>query len=130
MIKANELRIGNYLTAGGGPIMVDAICDYANPKFKLVSAKSETMGVELPFDAFDPIPLTPEILEKSGFTEDRIGRYCLERLTISKDSCWWYSIDCTDYDGDTGTVLTEITQLHQLQNLYFSLTGEELDIKL
>lgn len=128
MIQANELRIGNWVTVRLIGIETEGTPQQMNAN-NLVDI-AEEKGAFLNKKCYDAIPLAPEILEKAGFTEDRIGRYCLERLTISKDSCWWYSIDCTDYDGDTGTVLTEITHLHQLQNLYFALTGEELTIRL
>lgn len=119
--------------------MVYAICDYANPKFKLVSAKSETMWIELPFDAIDPIPLTPEILEKAGFARfnegddmvwvhDKIFRPIMRGSGNPDGSDQGYYLALSPYDA---TPITKNMQhLHQLQNAVFALTCEELEVKL
>jgi len=127
MIQANELRIGNWvkfinkvLQCGAGTI---EDCQRAN-------------SVDSPFK-YEPIPITPEILEKCGLLRDREG--------------WIISYSFKIYDpliiGGTGnyeqsdrkiyTILhknsvfpTGFKYLHQLQNLYFALTGEELNFKL
>lgn len=76
---------------------------------------------------FEPIPLTPEILQKAGFEKDGNG-FCLSdkmslSLAVTKNggylACW--------RDRSLNFV---INHLHQLQNLYFALTGEELSIEL
>jgi hypothetical protein len=78
---------------------------------------------------FNPIPLTPEILEKAGFNME--GKYI------------WLKIDeafelCTFASGTPGVGLyfegqwlgDTFNYLHQIQNLFFALTGEELKIEL
>ncbi len=71
--------------------------------------------------------LTEEWLEKFGF------KY-IEGLWVKKDLSM--GLKNTDYDGDgnkwhfvIGYMLIEIKHVHQLQNLYFALTGEESEIK-
>jgi hypothetical protein len=77
----------------------------------------------------EPIPLTPEILEKCGFVIIEQGRLCvwfedfeLCQLNSDKNKLGLYW--CEHYTG------VSIEYLHQLQNIYFALTGEELNIKL
>jgi len=77
-----------------------------------------------------PIPLTPEILEKCGFYKSKtewIKRteedpFIIEFFEFTK---------AFHYTGGEGVRLgIGGKYLHQLQNLYFALTGDELTIKL
>ena len=105
MIKANELRIGNKLQDSNG--------HYYEVDHGLISQICVVSG-----DDFYGIPLTPEILEKAGFVKS------------DGEFGWWLSkkvISGFYYDN---TFITRIKSLHQLQNLYFALTGEELPIEL
>ena len=112
MIKANELRIGNNYMVGGQLITAtaeDILKCRARPTLRR------------------PIPLTPEILEKCGFciisnpnhTNSFLCYKPMLKLVIDSDS---KNITLRDYSG----VQKSITHLHQLQNLYHALTGEEL----
>jgi hypothetical protein len=127
MINVNELRLGNYilfkqLGKGEGKIgqmkpgdFGRAICDYPE--------RSE----------YHPIPLTPEWLERLGFVYKE-PNYTKRPLSVSKNT---YRDGTGDYDGfilrfkmeDCIQVLV-IKHVHHLQNLYFDLTGEELNIEL
>jgi len=83
---------------------------------------------------FNPIPLTPEILEKCGF-ERQNYEWAINKLNESDDSCFCLF----DMNYNSGDLLLELNaaycpcpkveHLHQLQNLYFSLTCEELTFK-
>lgn len=71
-----------------------------------------------------PIPLTEEILLKCGFDHDVDYMMSKKGLTI-----------CFEKIGDALMCFLEcanieIKYLHQLQNLYFALTGEELEVNL
>jgi hypothetical protein len=109
MIKANELRIGNWVNIGD-----------------LSTTINHIMGDE---DYFQPIPLTPEILEKCGFEKvETMGlmevyQYAGDGLEISIENDFYY---CNG--GYTCDV--RLTSLHQLQKLYYAVTGEELTITL
>ena len=119
-IKATELRIGNYIN----------YCD------KKISVKPDDIKVilKLGMDAeiYEPIPLTEEWLLKFGFKS--IGTkyrpcYRIQRkervyeFVANYQSLGIVSIDTTYYFADN------IIHVHQLQNLYFALTGEELTLK-
>jgi hypothetical protein len=115
MIQANELRIGNYVyDVGGQPSKVVRLTE---EKIPLAS----------------PIPLTPEILEKAGFIQHHDDCY-LQPIYIKKifgnpPFVWGVYPEVLG----SGIVINDAMQLHyvhQLQNLYFALTGEELPIEL
>lgn len=125
MIKANELRIGN------------AIWDDTRNKVKWVNHRviSDLASHATPLP-YSPIPLTPEWLERCGLElrkEDKIWQIQVGNtsyLEIEAEEPFmcgvtpetWRDI-CPIY------IWNAIKHVHQLQNIYFALTGEELTIK-
>ena len=85
-----------------------------------------------------PIPLTPEILEKAGFIfvhkTNQYGWY----LTVENRSLCWCHSDYVSLEFNAGQhddyshALFEFPckHVHQLQNLFYCLTGTELNIAL
>lgn len=120
-MKASELRIGNL-------ILVDGKID------EITGIKKSTVFFSDGFQMFiaggiEPIPLTEEWLIKFGFnkTVDHPRR----KLYEHDDICpLWFSDKqgITDFYA-SGVRISECKYVHQLQNLYFALTGEELTIK-
>ena len=115
MIKADELRLGNWYD------------DYGN--YKQVTPNDILKAWESERFWMEPIPLTPEILEKCGFvvlesndvlniTHAYNGYLSLNTYTNGGEY-WWLRY----YQGGTNA---KIKSLHQLQNLYYALTGQEL----
>lgn len=127
MISAHELRIGNWINVGNVniPRQVSLISDtYLCLKGNVGNYAIET---------FDPIPLTPDILEKAGFVDDKHlhwleysinGRVSYLSLTCGNYQ-WVYTNQLADLEKYP---VIRIKHLHQLQNLYFALTGVELEI--
>lgn len=132
MIKANELRIGNYI------LYLNEIYIVQGLKYE-VNAPSEKWRVT--FSTIDgkltnaktanwinPIPLTPEILEK--WCGLRSGSDCIHCnnffLSIAQNSkgAW------EDPERYEGIPYEPINYLHQLQNLFFALTGTELTVTI
>ena len=79
-----------------------------------------------------PIPLTEDWLLKFGFNgskeEFMFGNNNTHRLTFVNDiSGWQHRI--VSLSGNTAIYDATIKHVHQMQNLYFALTGEELTIK-
>lgn len=115
MIQANELRIGNYIIrANGFPSAVSAY-DFEHTNFQ------ET----------NPIPITPEILEKCGF--DLTQWFCEGSYKIREDKSdmlygWTFVVRNANHDREIE--FGYFKYVHELQNLYFALTGEELEIEL
>ena len=80
---------------------------------------------------YQPIPLTEEWLVKFGFEKDENeqyykGGYVID-VTADKKS-FMFSI-VINANGLFAAALGVYYHVHQLQNLYFALTGEELTIK-
>ena len=120
MIKAKELRIGNLLTHDARTCSVTSLIENGESNYDIETRFVK--GGEVRFNSIiyvglEPIKLTEEWLIRFGFgTGKKIG----------------YSGN--DFINDTMTVilgehLIKIKHVHQLQNLYFALTGEELTIK-
>jgi len=124
-IDANELRIGNYLTdLFGETFEVDGIETYGVFNSKIG---------DIPLDGCVPIPLTEEWLLKFGFQEIDKSIYRLEDvLTYGRITFFANQGMLCELGQSSGYKLGEpdIKHVHQLQNLYFSLTGEELTFKL
>jgi hypothetical protein len=133
MIQANELRLGNlvYFT-GNGNNNICPVTELWRNELE-VSYVGNSLCLKYDNEDLQPIPLTPELLEKCGFVKDGyedavwyqrqfpvIGELCTsDRL---------HPLGNFVFDTDTDTL--KIFYLHQLQNLYHSLTGKELNIKL
>lgn len=115
-MKANELRIGNYLMGKQGHVTVTEIRENNSVKIH-DNTSSFYVGTCLL-----PIPLTKEWLLKLGIIYDEFH----DLFQIGG-----YDIDCGDnychfYFNEYGDWYKEIKYVHQLQNLYFALTQEEL----
>ena len=139
MIDAKELRIGNYVTSKqwGGVAKIQGIEETSEGYDIKVNGYVHHYIVGQYFDLI-PIPLTKEILLKCGFKKSRnIGCYDTDHdafffesdkisLTIDfilSSSNHYY--ESTPVDG-----AIPLKYLHQLQNLVFLVTGEELEINL
>lgn len=113
MIQPNELRIGNWVNYGD-----------TNKPYKIDLGDFVEIGMkEIDLSYFNPIPLTPEILEKAGFEYDQVTFFKNDiHIGEFKSGLFLHST--------LNKVSPKITSVHQLQNLYFTLTGEELQIEL
>lgn len=127
MIPTKELRLGNLVNSRTNEFAkVVQIGHTLNPDY--VGARTIDKGYYVTF--CNPIPLSEEILLKCGF-EKYAGWFILKsiythldininllinKLTIGRNE---------DYEIDRFK-----SHLHELQNLYFALTGEELKIDL
>jgi len=116
-MTVNELRIGNWINIQGNFKKVLGI-DYIHKEHLIISDGYYQL------DWCEPIPLTEEILLKCGFekhiTIDIYPTFVFRMININ---------DGIVYVSDLG-FLNHIKHLHQIQNLYFALTGEELNIEL
>lgn len=138
IMKANELRIGNiiYFPFHSETVKVLGLpLSYELGEMIQVETKG-TILCELLLKQFKPIPLTEEWLDKFSFS--RGGYDMLEvwhknnpRFTMAgyldeEDDClgWNYNHNGTMKECEDS--LIEIKYVHQLQNLYFALTGKDL----
>ena len=118
MIKDSDLRFGNLLEYGDGFISVD-INVLRDLKVYLQNG-------------LKPILITEEWLLKAGFEKDDSGVDMFDQ-----DYCEWYQKEfpiigliCQSSDKsyifDENTDTLRLKYVHELQNLYFALTGSEL----
>lgn len=135
-MKANELRIGNFVQA----IFHDKNSEIKNfynvCKICNISEQGISANRVFPDDStsytgsFEPIPLTEEWLLKFGFENHIINEHTIYQNNWKKGflTILWRKYG-TYYDFSTGRfIIGSISFVHQLQNLYFALTGEELTI--
>lgn len=131
-MEARELRIGNYVYK-----IVEF--DYPDHNWEVTDIKLEDFynasrgGNEDQFfkDYCKPIPLTEEWLSKLEFERDQEGAFVLDKYLIDGDNDSGYGMfkilntNKLIYD----CLVSNLNYVHQLQNIYFALTGEELTIK-
>lgn len=128
MINPIDIRLGNLVCYDPQyplPVPVQAI---------------RTDGVETPaikllqYEDIFPIPLTEEWLRRLGFEDNKIRHSYYLELMVRKyitstqgwiDNAWRVDI----LDTIPCALGFHFKYIHQLQNLFYSLTGEELQIK-
>ena len=112
MIKANELRIGNLIILPNGDI----------GKISYHEIRLMVVAIEKP--DYQPIPLTEEWLLKFGFQWKNFAfRDGTFTVRFQKEFYVYLSLE------GVRPIQIKLEHCHQLQNLYFALTGEELTIK-
>jgi hypothetical protein len=132
MIKANELRVDNFVIYKiDGKNEVCQIEGLTKEYVELrVADPLDFLEDEIPIERCHPIELTPEWLDRSGLVEKESYMPGELKFTVEGN----FSIEAID-EGKLKFYLPfnksiEIKYLHQLQNLYLDLTGEELNVKL
>lgn len=133
MIPINELRIGNYVNGDKDGISV--VTSIERYKDRIGITPLTFNYYSFTNQSISPIPLTREILEKCGWISNKICCYLdLNEdiyLSFHKDGNFFLVIKNNDEDSDCEELFTKlnIKYLHQLQNLIYSLVGEELTYK-
>lgn len=114
-MKANELRIGNYVN--------DKYADGT-----LYEVQVGIQQIEYPHDC-QPIKLNEEWIEKFGFKKD-YEYFNLKELSIKLiNDDWVYCFYMYDDYHSVNSAIAIIQHVHDLQNLYFAIKGEELTLK-
>ena len=116
-MKASALRIGNLVNyTNGGIFKVIGIHDFG------LDVEDEIEITYMELDNFEPIPLTEEWLVKFGFKKDKVDEtYYKNNFEIMLPNFFQYKISLISD--------SLVKHVHQLQNLYWCLCGEELTIK-
>lgn len=143
MIDQNELRIGNWVSIDKQDwldlhkyIEVNSI--YKNGINAYYDCADESTLPEKYCSEISGIELTPEILQMVGFEKTYDHQFAWHKK-ISKDfnhyiklfihendNACTFELELSSYHGDETFFGQDINSLHQLQNLIFALTGEEL----
>lgn len=121
MIPTYDLRVGNWVIASD---VIRRITSVSETKVTFEGVKNSVKQEDI-----QPVPLTEELLKKTGFRQlketDLFEKMPLEGFTYKLHAqrimifhpgdntlCHWLN--------------TRIIYLHQLQNLYYCLTGREI----
>lgn len=143
-MESNSIRLGNYIrlskdfkfvntkAPAGTVCKVEAI--KRNSFYLECKAGDGVCYSEVPVTMVEPIPLTEELLLKSGFTKEYNGFSCGIELSYGRylyddganGDKLFVSINCAEYPLSH----IPIEYLNQLQNVYFDLVGSELEIKM
>jgi hypothetical protein len=127
-MEAKELRIGNYVhnEVQNLDFQVDG---------SLIATESMRQKAIKDYQGFKPIPLTEEWLLKFGASiEAKTEHANFYKIILNeKEDTWILILSDLSYwigygsDMDNESIgLGKLKYIHQLQNLYFALTGEEL----
>jgi hypothetical protein len=128
-MKASELRIGNLVNTDSDSLSVHGINQDFNEEPYFIELKcTDGMFIECNIEDIKPIPLTEEWLVKFGWGKGEYDTEYQDNVSL-KQEVLCYTVmsnmfiieshcDCIEID--------HIKYVHQLQNIYFSLTGKEL----
>jgi hypothetical protein len=132
-MKTNELRIGNLVNYNNLANSVRGIDETYIELFDNTYAY---------IDNIEPIPLTGDWLEKFGFKSidkqsnlfysSKLIRITLPTSRCTSGVCYVSVRGCKVFNNENyfrAGINLKIKYVHQLQNLYFVLTGKELKIK-
>lgn len=138
-MNATELRIGNLVSYNETEFTVYGIsCPHTDNKY-LVDLSNDGV-ITVISDKISPVPIIEEWLLKSGFDKQIIKNYFYKQCgeyemrvsvnvfsgSIDRDASWFISIQI-GYGSQPYSLIKKY--VHQLQNLYFTLSGEELNLK-
>lgn len=126
-----ELRIGNLIEHQGKIVPVYQIDRKSKTSSKINDVKFENEDTS---EYFKPIPLTEDWLLRMGFEEVYDSQFRKKFDLISNPRIGFDFAKVFDYSTmagfrHIGEYLYHVIYVHQLQNLYNSLTGKELSIK-
>jgi hypothetical protein len=134
-MKASELRIGNWVhnSINSTDFQIDF---FAGREWCTNVCEFDSEEFDSKIKDLQPIPLTEEWLLKLGFKQCGYEMLSWKHETLlpsfNLDGINWADFDEPHYQFLNYKVADEILRIdyvHQLQNLYFALIGEELTLK-
>lgn len=130
MIDAKELRIGNWVMHDGKFYQATSMYVYnpVNQDQYVLIRLGEGQGVDSRY--LEPIQLTEEMLLKCEFEKTKLNDYTYF-FNLYPLQLLYNAANGIDYfHSQFGGKFIKVASLHQLQNLYFALTGKELEFSL
>jgi hypothetical protein len=126
MIRAQELRIGNWVEYDNRYFQIDSIADV----FPTLNTPEFGIGV-VDYNNIKPIPLTEEWLLKFGF---KLLNKKYRKTGFLHCNKIWFPLTVRFYCHGIwveyfGQQIGEIKYVHQLQNIYFAIEKEELKLQ-
>lgn len=131
MINTSEFRSGNIVQ--GQKLSIPRLEIHSNGYMRLTAYG--IYMIELGNLDVEPIPLTPELLERCGFKANGDDNAPYWRIITQGNALFTLQATVNPaqfkvwFDNPT-CIFIPMAFLHQLQNLYHALTGEELAIHL
>ena len=118
-MKAQELRIGNLIKVISSKQTFDSYITQAKG-YDIVRIEEKSFT----YWNYEPIPLTEEWLLKFGFRTEEPYSFELDDISINtKRELMWIFTKCKN-----NVELEFPKYVHELQNIYFALTNNELEI--
>ena len=123
MIELKDVRVGNWLMLDNERVWSK---NYNKTNQEVsIDTLNEISRSE---DYYSPIQLTAEILEKCGFDWSIYHQaFHKENFELDINECYPKGYALCEFKNRK-TVVPNIFSLHQLQNVYHSLTGSELEV--
>lgn len=131
MIDVKDLRVGDYvyLQNSKTPYKITEVgySEIEYPRYEASGISTESV-FRTYVDNLNPIPISEELLLRCGFSEENDNFYRADLGNIVFNQYGYY-IQLKECSSETIRVI-KITSLHKLQNIYFALTGKELEVNL
>jgi hypothetical protein len=132
MINEKELRTGNlYSTIRNQEVLIVGI-DTINKFVTIASSNNTEINTKnessIIFEDLNPIEITPKSIVQLGLSTDESSSLSIVSDNDVKFS-WNEELNqVVLLDGTNGIIGQDIKYFHQLQNIYYFLTGKELAI--
>lgn len=135
-MEPTELRIGNFIqyNSPDHSICFDLVVgiNYSDDfHVHMVELHGRT---PININGISPIPITPEWLERLGFERKYKNENTIHWVKFSAKHLSFVITECSslfgmEYNAYGADHCPQIFHIHQLQNLYHALTGQELTVK-
>ena len=123
--SVNDFRIGNLVLDEDGELCkIEQLSSEKMECFQQVSniENKSCISTKYPSNIY-AIELTEEWLKKAGFEHKSGNEYVKDRFTYRKS---FSDLVINGYEFDYNGIICYPRYVHQLQNLYFALCGEDL----
>jgi hypothetical protein len=120
-MTANEFRIGNYVNG----VLTNEVVEIDPWALRVIQEGNYQNSYDQETRVFEPIQLTEDLITRFGGKRIIVEEYPI--FSLAPFNIEFYENECVVLIG--GQVEVRIKWVHQLQNLYFAFTGEELTLK-
>jgi hypothetical protein len=120
-LNERNTMVGNLVRYEGKIYEIDTIA----AEFPTLNTDEFGIGV-VDWNNIEPIPLTPEILAQLGFKKLPVSWGC-DKFHLTE----WDEFPlnwCVSMNVNNAILVLRLVHVHQLQNLYWCLTGQELTL--
>lgn len=131
-MEAKNFRIGNWISTEKGDKQVESIDETGIIDVETIDHDG------FYYYNYQPIPISPEWLKRFGFVKDNNGNYWIDLQThyleLMPSNGYWYPVYAQvpemSHEDEQRVSTNRIEFVHELQNLFFALTGNELEMKV